>query len=86
MCSQLAQNLTWICVGAYVANQTHTNTLVSVIMVSGLLAQLFLSGFAGVVVDRISKRAVLTISNVLRVGLRCCSSPPRRWTWPSRRP
>ncbi len=67
--SQLAQNLTWITVGAFVANQTHKNTLVSVIMVSGMLAQLFLSGFAGVLVDRASKRAVLTISNALRVGL-----------------
>src|SRR5690348_9594382 len=41
-CSQLAQKLTWFCVGGYVAKQTHKNALVSVIMVSGMLAQLFL--------------------------------------------
>src|SRR5579872_1107823 len=47
ICSQLAQNLTWITLGAFVANQTHKNTLVSVIIVSAMLAQVFLSGFAG---------------------------------------
>lgn len=69
ICSQLAQNLTWITLGAYVAIQTHKTTLVSFIMVSAMLAQLFLSGFAGVLVDRASKRGVLFSSNVMRVAL-----------------
>jgi len=69
--SQLAQNLTWISLGAYVAsvNQQGKNTLVSVIIVSALLAQFLLSPFAGVLVDRVSKRAVLLGSNVIRVVL-----------------
>jgi len=69
--SQLAQNLTWISLGAYVAsvNQHGKNTLVSVIIVSALLAQFLLSPFAGVLVDRVSKRAVLLGSNVIRVVL-----------------
>lgn len=69
--SQLAQNLTWITLGAYVAqiNQTGKNTLVAVIIVSAMLAQLILSGFAGVLVDRTSKRAVLLGSNVIRIAL-----------------
>ncbi|MDQ2827816.1 MAG: MFS transporter [Chloroflexota bacterium] len=67
--SQFAQNLTWISLGAYVANQNATgkNTLVSIIIVSAMLAQLLLSGFAGVMVDRVSKRAVLVGSNAARV-------------------
>jgi len=67
--SQFAQNLTWISLGAYVANQNATgkNTLVSIIIVSAMLAQLLLSGFAGVLVDRVSKRAVLVGSNAARV-------------------
>lgn len=69
ICSQLAQNLTWITLGAFVANQTHKSTLVSVIIVSAMMAQLFLSGFAGVLVDRVSKRAVLFSSNVIRIVL-----------------
>jgi len=69
LCSQLAQNLTWITLGAFVRQQTKQTTLVAVIIVSAMLAQLFLSGFAGVLVDRASKRAVLFISNVLRVIL-----------------
>jgi MFS family permease len=69
VCSQLAQNLTWITLGAFVANQTHKSTLVSVIIVSAMMAQLFLSGFAGVLVDRVSKRAVLLGSNVIRIVL-----------------
>src|SRR5919199_2310203 len=69
ICSQLAQNLTWITLGAFVRQQTKQTTLVAVIIVSAMLAQLFLSGFAGVLVDRASKRAVLFNSNVLRVIL-----------------
>src|SRR5919201_946499 len=69
ICSQLAQNLTWIILGAFVRQQTKQTTLVAVIIVSAMLAQLFLSGFAGVLVDRASKRAVLFYSNVLRVIL-----------------
>jgi MFS family permease len=69
ICSQLAQNLTWIILGAFVRQQTKQTTLVAVIIVSAMLAQLFLSGFAGVLVDRASKRAVLFNSNVLRVIL-----------------
>lgn len=69
ICSQLAQNLTWITLGAFVAIQTHKNTLVSIIIVSAMLAQFFLSGFAGVLVDRASKRAVLFGSNITRVFL-----------------
>ena len=69
LCSQLAQNLTWITLGAFVRQQTHQTTLVAVIIVSAMLAQLFLSGFAGVLVDRASKRAVLFNSNLLRVIL-----------------
>jgi Na+/melibiose symporter-like transporter len=69
ICSQLAQNLTWITLGAFVANQTHKSTLVSVIIVSAMMAQLFLSGFAGVLVDRVSKQAVLLGSNVIRIVL-----------------
>ncbi len=69
--SQLAQNLTWISLGAYVAsvNQQGKNTLVSVIIVSAMLAQFLLSPFAGILVDRVSKRAVLLGSNVIRVVL-----------------
>jgi len=69
--SQLAQNLTWITLGAFVAhqNQSGKNTLVSIIIVSAMLAQFLLSGFAGVLVDRVSKRAVLLGSNVLRIAL-----------------
>ncbi len=67
--SQFAQNLTWITLGAYVASQTHATTLVSVIIVSALLAQFLLSPFAGVVVDRVPKRTVLLASNALRVVL-----------------
>ena len=69
ICSQLAQNLTWITLGAFVANQTHRSTLVSVIIVSAMMAQVFLSGFAGVLVDRSSKRGVLFGSNVIRIVL-----------------
>src|SRR5919197_4873870 len=69
ICSQLAQNLTWIILGAFVRQQTKQTTLVAVIIVSAMLAQLFLSGFAGVLVDRASKRGVLFSSNVLRVIL-----------------
>lgn len=67
--SQFAQNLSWITLGAYVASRTHTTTLVSIIIVSALLAQFILSPFAGVLVDRVSKRAILLASNALRVVL-----------------
>ena len=69
--SQLAQNLTWISLGAYVASQNvhGKSTLVSIIIASAMLAQFLLSPFAGVFVDRVSKRAVLVGSNALRVGL-----------------
>lgn len=69
ICSQLAQNLTWITLGAFVAQQTQKATLVSVIIVSAMFAQAFLSGFAGVLVDRASKRAVLFGSNLIRIAL-----------------
>jgi MFS family permease len=69
ICSQLAQNLTWITLGAYIASQTGKSTYVAIISVSALLAQTLLSGFAGVLVDRTSKRAVLIICNALRVML-----------------
>jgi len=70
ICSQLAQNLTWIALGAFVANQTSgSSTLVSITIVSAMLAQLLLSGFAGVLVDRASKRAVLLGSNAIRLAL-----------------
>lgn len=69
ICSQLAQNLTWITLGAFVAQQTQKTTLVSVIIVSAMFAQVFLSGFAGVLVDRVSKRGVLLGSNVTRIVL-----------------
>lgn len=69
--SQLAQNLTWLTLGAYVAQVATSgkNTAVAAVTVSAMFAQLFLSGFAGVIVDRVSKRHVLLRSNVLRVGL-----------------
>ena len=67
--SQFAQNLTWIALGAFVQNQTGKSTFVSILTVSAMLAQLLLSGFAGVVVDRASKRAVLVGSNAIRVVL-----------------
>lgn len=67
--SQLAQNLTWIVLGAFVADQTHRATLVSVTTVSALLAPLLFSAAAGVLVDRASKRRVLVGSNLVRVVL-----------------
>jgi len=71
VCAQLAQNLTWITLGAYVASTAATgkNTLVATITVSALLAQLILSGIAGVLVDRLSTRAVLVWCNAARVAL-----------------
>jgi len=67
--SQFAQNLTWIALGAFVQNQTGKSTFVSILTVSAMLAQLLLSGFAGVLVDRASKRGVLVASNAIRVVL-----------------
>lgn len=69
VCSQLAQNFVWIVLGAFVAKQTGKATLVSITIVSAMLAQLLLSGFAGVIVDRTSKRLVLIGSNGIRAGL-----------------
>jgi len=71
ICSQLAQNLTWLALGAYVAHiaLAGKNTAVAAVTISAMVAQLFLSGFAGVIVDRASKRRVLTRSNIIRVGL-----------------
>jgi len=71
ICAQLAQNLTWITLGAYVASTASTgkNTLVAAITVSALLAQLLLSGVAGVLVDRMSTRRVLLRCNAVRVAL-----------------
>jgi len=69
ICSQLAQNLTWITLGTFVAIQTGKATLVSVTTVSAILAQLLFSGFAGVLVDRASKRGVLLGSDLLRIAL-----------------
>jgi len=71
ICSQLAQNLTWLALGAYVAHiaLSGKNTAVAAVTISAMVAQLFLSGFAGVIVDRASKRRVLTRSNIIRVGL-----------------
>jgi len=69
--AQLAQNLTWITLGAYVASTATTgkNTLVAAITVSALLAQLLVSGVAGVLVDRLSTRTVLLRCNAARVVL-----------------
>lgn len=69
--AQLAQNLTWITLGAYVASTATSgkNTLVAAITVSALLAQLLLSGVAGVLVDRMSTRRVLLRCNAARVAL-----------------
>jgi MFS family permease len=71
ICAQLAQNLTWITLGAYVASTATTgkNTLVAAITVSALLAQLLVSGVAGVLVDRMSTRRVLLRCNAARVAL-----------------
>jgi len=71
ICSQLAQNLTWLALGAYVAHiaLSGKNTAVAAVTISAMVAQLFLSGFAGVIVDRVSKRRVLTRSNIIRVAL-----------------
>jgi len=71
ICSQLAQNLTWLALGAYVAHiaLAGKNTAVAAVTISAMVAQVFLSGFAGVIVDRASKRRVLTRSNIIRVGL-----------------
>jgi len=71
ICSQLAQNLTWLALGAYVAHiaVSGKNTAVAAVTISAMLAQLFLSGFAGVIVDRVSKRHVLTRSTLIRVVL-----------------
>ena len=71
ICAQLAQNLTWLALGAYVAHiaLTGKNTAVAAVTISAMVAQLFLSGVAGVIVDRASKRRVLTRSNIIRVAL-----------------
>ncbi len=71
ICAQLAQNLTWLALGAYVAHiaLSGKNTAVAAVTLSAMVAQLFLSGFAGVIVDRASKRRVLTRSNLIRVVL-----------------
>ncbi len=71
ICAQLAQNLTWLALGAYVVHiaLSGKNTAVAAVTLSAMVAQLFLSGFAGVIVDRASKRRVLTRSNIIRVML-----------------
>src|SRR5579871_3933612 len=58
VCAQMAQNLTWITLGAYVAETASAgkNTLVAAITVSALLAQLLLSGVAGVLVGHAANK------------------------------
>jgi len=67
--SQMAQNTIWIVLITRIMGLTNSTTHVGVAIVSGIAPQMLMSGFAGVIVDRSSKRAVLGISNVLRVGI-----------------
>jgi MFS family permease len=65
--SQLAQNTVFASMLAQIQYLTGSSTNVVFVIASGLLPQVMLSSFAGVLVDRASKRAVLIGSNLLRV-------------------
>jgi MFS family permease len=67
--SQMAQNTIWVVLIARIASLTGSTTHVGLAIISGIAPQMLLSGFAGVIVDRESKRAVLFVSNVLRIGI-----------------
>jgi MFS family permease len=64
--SQVAQNTVFASMLAQIQFVTGSSTNVVFVIASGLLPQVLLSSFAGVLVDRTSKRAVLTASNILR--------------------
>lgn len=68
ICAQLAQNTVFASMLAQIQYLTGSSTNVVFVIASGLLPQVLLSGLAGVLVDRISKRAVLVGSNVARLG------------------
>jgi MFS family permease len=68
ICSQLAQNTVFASMLAQIQYLTRSSTNVVFVIASGLLPQVLLSGLAGVLVDRSSKRAVLLCSNVARLG------------------
>lgn len=68
ICSQLAQNTVFASMLAQIQYLTGSSTNVAFVIASGLLPQVALSGLAGVLVDRASKRLVLLASNLLRIG------------------
>jgi MFS family permease len=65
--SQVAQNTVFASMLAQIQLVTRSSTNVVFVIVSGLLPQVLLSSFAGVLVDRASKRTVLVASNLLRM-------------------
>lgn len=65
--SQMAQNTIWIALIAQIERITQSSSQVGLAIISGILPQMLLSGFAGVIVDRVNRKSVLVISNLLRV-------------------
>ncbi|MDB5074844.1 MAG: major facilitator superfamily 1 [Chloroflexi bacterium] len=65
--SQVAQNTVFASMLAQIQLVTRSSTNVVFVIVCGLLPQVLLSSFAGILVDRASKRTVLMASNLLRM-------------------
>ncbi|MBI2862384.1 MAG: MFS transporter [Chloroflexi bacterium] len=64
--SQTAQNALWFAMIVVVEETTHSSFYLGIAVLSAALPAVFLGLFAGVVVDRLSKKLVLILSNALR--------------------